>query len=172
MATVTFSYPEQRFTTPLTGSGFLVARSGHRVVTACTFMDRKWPHLKRPDRILIRVSVGCAGDEGLLGMDDTTIISAAHDSLRRIVPIDGLPEHALVKRWQPALPQYRAGQLAWRRRVDGIAAGLPNRVVLAGAAYDGVGIPACLQRAKSVADRLWEQTRAAITASNLPAVDS
>ncbi len=172
VATVTFSYPEQRFTTPPTGSGFLVARSGHRVVTACTFMDRKWPHLKRPDRILIRVSVGCAGDEGLLGMDDTTIISAAHDSLRRIVPIDGLPEHALVKRWQPALPQYRAGQLAWRRRVDGIAAGLPNRVVLAGAAYDGVGIPACLQRAKSVADRLWEQTRAAITASNLPAVDS
>jgi len=168
VATVTLSYQERALRAHSIGSGFLVPRSTRRVVTACTFMDQKWPHLKQPGLVLIRVSVGSAQDEGILGMDDTTIISAAHNSLRQMVPIDLRPDNALVQRWRPALPQYRSGQLGWRSKIDAKVSSLRNRVVLTGAAYDGVGIPACLQQATAAAGRLWQLTGAPNSSSNQP----
>jgi len=49
---------------------------------------------------------------------------------------------AAVTRWGGALPQYAVGHLDRVRRVRAAVAGLPGLAV-AGAAYDGVGVPAC-----------------------------
>ncbi|MHB1640593.1 MAG: protoporphyrinogen oxidase [Candidatus Dormibacteria bacterium] len=159
VATVSLVYPESAFSAPLLGSGFLVPRSLRRRVTACTFMDRKWPHLSRPGQVLLRASVGSAGDDSILTRDDTTVISSVHNDLRSMVGISALPTTAVVRRWQPALPQYRAGHLAWRERAAGLAAALPMPVVLAGASYQGVGVAACLQSATAAARELFDRAQ-------------
>jgi oxygen-dependent protoporphyrinogen oxidase len=160
VGTVSLSYPESALATLPAGSGFLVPRSPTRVVTACTFMDRKWPHLRRENTVLLRASIGSAGDATILEMDDATIISATHNSLRSMLPISGLPRAAIVRRWQPALPQYRAGQMAWAKDVGEGTGALDAPLTLAGASYSGVGIAACLQHAEETAHALLERALA------------
>ena len=61
------------------------------------------------------------------------------------------PAHVAVTRWGGALPQYQPGHLA---RVDRLRHGLPGTIALAGAAFDGVGIPACVRSGENAADQL------------------
>jgi oxygen-dependent protoporphyrinogen oxidase len=56
-----------------------------------------------------------------------------------------------VYRWGGALPQYAPGH---RERVAALRAGLEARppIAVAGAAYDGVGIPACIASGRAAAE--------------------
>ncbi len=160
VATVSLAYPELALPGSTSGSGFLVPRSRRRVVTACTFLDRKWPHLKRPGQLLLRASVGSAGDDSIVTLDDATVVSMVHNQLRTMLGLARLPHAALVHRWQPALPQYRAGHLSWRAGAAALAAKLPMPVVLTGASYQGVGIASCMQSAAASAGVLFDQVLA------------
>jgi oxygen-dependent protoporphyrinogen oxidase len=63
------------------------------------------------------------------------------------------PLEARVQRWGGALPQYAPGHLD---RVASVRAGLPATVAVAGAAYDGVGVPACVRSGWTAADRVLQ----------------
>jgi oxygen-dependent protoporphyrinogen oxidase len=67
--------------------------------------------------------------------------------------VRGRPADQRVTRWGGALPQYRVGHTA---RVAGIRAAVAAQPGLAvcGAAYDGIGIPACIASARSAAARI------------------
>ncbi len=157
VATVTLAYPDTAVSRPLVGSGFLVARRPRRTVTACTFLDRKWPHLRQPGLTILRASAGSFGDEWLLALDDTTLVTSIHRELRAILGLSGLPVEVRVERWHGALPQYRAGHLRWRGQVTDSVAQLPQPLELTGAAFGGVGIAACLQEGAKSARSLWER---------------
>ncbi|MHB8555568.1 MAG: protoporphyrinogen oxidase [Candidatus Dormibacteria bacterium] len=157
VATVTLAYRDQAFPRPLTGSGLLVPRSPRRVVTACTFMDRKWPHLRQPGTTILRVSTGSLGEEWVLGLDDTTLVSSVHRSLRTMLGVTELPSSVRVQRWPQALAQYRAGHLAWAAQLQQQAGALPIKVVLTGASYQGVGLAACLRDGTEAGQRLWDR---------------
>ena len=60
---------------------------------------------------------------------------------------------AEVRRWDRALPQYVPGHLDAVDDLDEELAGIEG-LELVGSAYSGVGIPACIGRAHTVADRL------------------
>jgi oxygen-dependent protoporphyrinogen oxidase len=157
VATVTLAYPETAFARPLPGSGFLVARRPRRTVTACTFMDRKWPHLRQPGLTILRASVGSFGDEWALALDDATLVSSVHRELRAILGLSQLPVDARVQRWHGSLPQYRTGHLGWRTRVAEASAALPAAIELTGAAFAGIGIAACLRDGAKSARALWDR---------------
>ena len=53
---------------------------------------------------------------------------------------------ARVSRWGGGLPQYTVGH---RARVSAVRADLPAGLAVCGAAYDGIGIPACIRSAES-----------------------
>ena len=78
---------------PLRGTGFLVPRTSTvagrpALITGCTFLSRKWPHLARPGDELIRASVGRFGDDRAGGLDD----DRAHpDGPERAAPDPGRP---------------------------------------------------------------------------------
>ena len=65
---VTFRLGTDQLASALDGTGFLVPRhSSHKgrepwAVTACTFLDRKWPHLEREGEVLLRASLGRIDD--------------------------------------------------------------------------------------------------------------
>jgi oxygen-dependent protoporphyrinogen oxidase len=155
MAIVTLAYPEGAFETPVTGSGFLVPAIDGRAIKAVTFSTVKWPHLRRRDAGLhiVRCSVGRLGEEAVLQRDDGELAALAAADLRDATGVVGEPVDVRVTRWGGGLPQYSVGHL---NRVARIRAGIAAQPGLAvcGAAYDGVGIPACISTAKLAVDQV------------------
>ena len=125
------------------GSGMLVPRREGRLLTAASWYDQKWPNQARPDHVLIRASAGRLGDDRAMRLDDANLAACLHEELRVAIPsIASAPVDSVVTRWPRAFPQYEPGHGA---RVDRIMAGLPRGISLAGAAYRGVGLAACIR---------------------------
>lgn len=155
MAIVTLAYPVSAFPRPVTRSGFLVPAADHRAVKAVTFSTVKWPHLRRsePDLHIVRCSVGRLGEDAVLQRPDDELAGLAAADLAEATGVTGAPADIRVSRWGGGLPQYSVGHLD---RVARIRAGIAAQPGLAvcGAAYDGVGIPACIATARLAADQV------------------
>ncbi len=142
VALVAMAWPRAAFPPGLGGSGYLVPAVEGRLTKAVTFLSRKWAHLDTGDLALVRASVGRYGDEADVRRDDADLVRTVVAELREATGIAGEPAESRVSRWDAALPQYVPGHA---ERVARIRAALPSGLALAGAAYDGVGIPACIR---------------------------
>jgi protoporphyrinogen/coproporphyrinogen III oxidase len=136
-------------------SGFLVPATEGTLVKAATFVTRKWTHLRRDGgSVIVRASIGRAGEEERLQRDDGFLAGQAHAELGALmgVPLPA-PTASWVQRWGGGLPQYAPGHLA---RVAAARAALADRpgIALAGAAFDGVGIPACVASGETAAENV------------------
>ncbi|WP_030434059.1 protoporphyrinogen oxidase [Actinoplanes subtropicus] len=132
-------------------SGFLVPPSEGTLVKAATFVTRKWPHLgDDAGPVIVRASLGRAGEQERLQFDDQVLLERARRELGELIG-DELPPPAAswVQRWGGGLPQYAPGH---RARVAFARAQLPRGLALAGAAFDGVGIPACIASGERAAE--------------------
>jgi len=139
----------------LVGSGVLVPRDGTHLITGATFTSSKWPRSAAEGEIVIRAFAGRHHDERALGLGDSELRAALLRDLREILGITASPTASLLKRWDKALPQYVTGHLARIRRVETLLVETPT-LGLAGAAYHGIGIPACIEDAERAAARLLE----------------
>ncbi len=144
----------------LEGTGFLVPRrSPHPhdpagwAVTACTYLSRKWPHLDTGDDILLRASVGRMGDERFTGWNDDELTTRVLEELALLIGLKGAPHESLVIRFPGAFPQYRVHHLLRTAGVESAGARVGN-LAFAGAAYRGVGIPACIASGRTAARAL------------------
>ena len=157
MAIVTLAYPAAAFGEPWRGSGYLVPAVDGRAVKAVTFSTVKWPHLRggyRPGELaVVRCSVGRIGEEALLQRDDADLAAVAAGDLALATGVTGDPVDVRVTRWGGGLPQYTVGHLDRVRRIREGVAPLPGLAVC-GAAYDGIGIPACIASARLAADQI------------------
>jgi oxygen-dependent protoporphyrinogen oxidase len=155
MAIVTLAYPEAAFGAPLTSSGFLVPAVDGRAIKAVTFSTVKWPHLRRSDAgwHIVRCSVGRLGEEAVLQRDDAELAALAAADLHDATGVRGEPVDVRVSRWGGGLPQYSVGHLDRVARVRASVATEPGLAVC-GAAYDGVGIPACISTARLAVDQV------------------
>lgn len=155
MAIVTLAYPEAAFGAPLTSSGFLVPAVDGRAIKAVTFSTVKWPHLRRSDARwhIVRCSVGRLGEEAVLQRDDAELAALAVADLHEATGVRGEPVDVRVSRWGGGLPQYSVGHLDRVARIRASVATEPGLAVC-GAAYDGVGIPACISTARLAVDQV------------------
>jgi oxygen-dependent protoporphyrinogen oxidase len=163
MAIVTLAYPRSRFPVSRERSGYLVPAVEGRAVKAVTFSTIKWPHLAVPpaggpagpdDPIdIIRCSIGRIGEESVLQRDDADLVALAVAELADQTGAQGPPVDTRVTRWGGGLPQYTVGHLD---RVATIheAVGAQPGLAVCGAAYAGIGIPACIATADSAAQRV------------------
>jgi oxygen-dependent protoporphyrinogen oxidase len=137
-------------------SGFLVPATEGRAIKAATFFSRKWPRLGGDDLSIVRVSFGRYGDHQVLQRDDADLVDLAYRELCTVLAT-GLPRpvESTVRRWGGGLPQYRPGHLG---RVNSARAALDQQpIALAGAAFDGVGIPACIGSGQAAAETVWQR---------------
>lgn len=149
MAIVSFAFDG---VTPPAGSGLLVA-AGERLATkAVTLTSQKWP-VDSGGRTLLRASVGRFGEPQALQLDDADLIRLVRRDLRLLTGIDAEPVDALVTRWGGGLPQYTVGHVERVARVRASIESVPGLAVC-GAAFDGVGVPACIGSARAAADRV------------------
>jgi oxygen-dependent protoporphyrinogen oxidase len=160
MAIITLAYRAANW--PATErSGYLVPAVDGKAVKAATFSTVKWPHLAEAARAnagasavhIVRCSVGRVGEVALLQRDDKDLVSLAAAELAEATGISGSPVESRVTRWGGGLPQYNVGHLDRVARIRAAVAGQPGLAV-AGAAYDGVGIPACTATARQAADQV------------------
>ena len=151
VVTATMAYPPAAVPRPLEGAGMLVPRVEGRLVTACTWSTSKWPALAAGGMVLLRASAGRDGDERAMELPDAEIVRRLHDELAPVLDLQDRPEASLVSRWPRGFPQYDVGHHA---RVDAIEAALSTDapgVFVAGAAYRGLGIAACVEQARRAA---------------------
>ncbi len=138
-------------------SGFLVPASQGYAVKALTIFTNKWAHLARLDRLaVLRASVGRYRETAVLHRTDEDLAALVHAELGTLLGAP-LPEPELtrVDRWGGALPQYAPGHLDRVARARAALVGTQG-IALAGAGYDGVGIPACVRSGQAAADRLLD----------------
>jgi protoporphyrinogen/coproporphyrinogen III oxidase len=161
MAVVTLAYPDAAFPDPPSGSGFLVPAVDGRAIKAVTYSTVKWPHLRDQGAglHLVRCSVGRLGDEAILQRDDDDLAALAALDLATATGVRGRPADVRVTRWGGGLPQYSVGHLDRVARIRAGVAAQPGLAVC-GAAYDGVGIPACIASAGKATAQVLAQLAA------------
>jgi oxygen-dependent protoporphyrinogen oxidase len=155
MAVITLAYPDAAFPAPPAGSGFLVPAVDGHAIKAVTYSTVKWPHLRSSGAglHLVRCSVGRLGDEAILQRDDDDLAGLAAADLAAAAGVRGRPADVRVTRWGGGLPQYSVGHLGRVARIRAGVAAEPGLAVC-GAAYDGVGIPACIASARQAAGQV------------------
>ncbi|MGL5851148.1 MAG: protoporphyrinogen oxidase [Phycicoccus sp.] len=140
----------------LPGSGFLVPPVEGRVVKGATFSASKWgwTDALSADVVHLRASVGRAREERVLQRDDDDLVAVA---VREVGEALGRPLPRVVdvhvQRWGGGLPQYAVGHVDAVASVRADVARLPGLAV-AGAAYDGVGVPAVVASARGAASEI------------------
>ena len=165
VAVVTLSLERATTDLPATGTGLLVPLATPwpgpetMLVTALTFLDRKWPHLRRDGDALVRAHVGRSDDARWRDLDDDALVARVCDETRHVLGRIGPVRTAHVARWPSALAQYELGHAS---RVDAARVGARALgLALAGSAYDGVGVPATIgsgrRAGREVRERLTGQ---------------
>jgi oxygen-dependent protoporphyrinogen oxidase len=164
MAIITLAYPRSAFPGPERGpetglrslgwGGYLVPAVDGRAVKAATFCTVKWPHLIKAAAPgtepleIVRCSVGRIGEEALLQRADDDLTALAAAEFAETTGVRGAPVATRVSRWGGALPQYTVGHLDRVATIRAAVAAQPGLAVC-GAAYEGIGIPACIATARA-----------------------
>ncbi|MBT2382326.1 protoporphyrinogen oxidase [Streptomyces sp. ISL-11] len=155
MALVTMAFRRSDTEGLAHGSGFLVPPVDGRTIKASTFSSNKWRWNADadPDLFVLRTSIGRFGDEADLEREDSELVSMSLKDLGDAVGLTAAPVESVVTRWDGGLPQYPVGHQARVARVRDHVARLPGLRVC-GAAYDGVGIPACIADGQRAAEEV------------------
>jgi oxygen-dependent protoporphyrinogen oxidase len=159
MALVTLAYRRADVALPK-GSGFLVPPVDGRTIKASTFASQKWGWIadENPGLLVVRTSVGRYGETEILAHDDEHLVAVSRHDLREATGTAAEPVGTRVTRWSDGLPQYPVGHHARVARIRGHVAKLPGLAVC-GAAYDGVGIPACIAGAYAAVEAIGAELR-------------
>jgi oxygen-dependent protoporphyrinogen oxidase len=154
---VTLAYPAAALA-GLRGSGLLVAGSTGRPVKAVTYSSVKWAHLAGGEVAVLRASVGRHQEARVLQRDDADLVRLVVGQVAALTGVRAAPVSARVTRWGGALPQYAPGHLERVRRIRADVARVPGLAVC-GAAFDGVGVPACVRSGTAAAAQVLAYLR-------------
>ncbi|MDQ6642376.1 MAG: FAD-dependent oxidoreductase, partial [Actinomycetota bacterium] len=139
------------------GSGFLVPPVDGRAIKAATYSFAKWGWVGAaavPEGVrLLRCSIGRHREEHVLQVSDEELVDLALGDLADAIGLSVRPVESHVKRWGGGLPQYAVGHLTRVERIRSALVAVPG-VAVCGAAYDGVGIPACIASAHQAVDKV------------------
>jgi oxygen-dependent protoporphyrinogen oxidase len=158
---LTLAYPAAALA-GLRGSGLLVAGTGSpgasNPVKAVTYSSLKWAHLAGREVAILRASVGRHQEARVLQRDDTDLVRLVAGQVAALTGVRCAPVAARVTRWGGALPQYAPGHLERVRRIRADVARVPGLAVC-GAAFDGVGVPACIRSGTAAAAQVLAHLR-------------
>jgi oxygen-dependent protoporphyrinogen oxidase len=118
-----------------------------------TYLSEKWPHLATEGEVLLRASLGRYGDNRAEEWNDEEVVGRAWAELGVLMGVGGEPLEARVSRWPGAFPQYRVHHLMRTAGIEAAVARIGG-IAVAGSAYRGVGIPACIASGRAAAQAI------------------
>jgi oxygen-dependent protoporphyrinogen oxidase len=133
----------------------LIPQAERKTIAAATWVNTKFPS---------RIAAGLAALRGfivgeqaiqLAHAPQTDIIQRVRDDFRHFMGVTAAPSFYTVHSWPRSMPQYVIGHAQRQRNIAQILPRYPG-LALVGNAYDGVGIPDCIRRAKEVVKRMSE----------------
>ncbi len=137
---------------PLDGMGFVAPTVEKKTFSACSFVSTKFPNRAPAGSVLLRLFAGGPQGAALLPRADGEIADLLTQEIAPILKLSGKAVMVHVARHPQAMPHYKVGHLAKIRAIRE-AAGRLGGLFLAGNAYTGVGLPACVASAWAAADQ-------------------
>jgi len=137
--------------------GILTPAVEKRSLTGVSLMSSKWPERAPEGRVLLRGFLGGPRDQAVLEKSDDDLIELARSQMVDLIGVkpDARPRYAKIFRWEGGMPQYTLGHLDRVDEIERLQAGVPGLAV-AGNAYRGVGVPACITSGRAAAERLLQ----------------
>jgi oxygen-dependent protoporphyrinogen oxidase len=151
--TIALLYARPEFEHPLDGFGFVVPRAERRPLTACTWVNTKFPHRGTASRALLRAFLGGGRAEQAFADSDERLAGLAHQELSSLMKYRPEPVAWRLHRWPRAMAQYEVGHLRRQQTIEERLHIHPG-LWLTGNAYIGIGIPDCIRRSQLVAQAI------------------
>ncbi len=149
-ALVTLAYHKADLAAVPQGYGYVIPSVSGSDILACTFSSNKWTDRAPEEMLLLRVYIGRFGHRDVTQCSDDELVALAQAEVAETHAITAQPAVQRIYRWPLSMPQYNLGHPELLGR---IAVHLPQHpgLLLAGAAYHGVGIPDCIREGEEAA---------------------
>lgn len=170
-AVISLGYRREQIIHPLNGSGVVVPLVEGRTILACSFSSIKYTGRAPANSALLRVFIGGSCQSGLLRLSNNELIQLAKYEASELLGIAGEPVIQELTRHHLAMPQYHVGH---RQRLATINRRLSqlSTLALAGSAYEGVGIPSCIQSGQAAANLILSRLKANVRTTNVAAIEA
>ena len=152
-AIVSLGFAREDVAHPLDAAGLVVPRCEGRRILAVSFSSQKFPGRAPAGSVLVRTFVGGALDPETATLDDESLLPLVLADLRDVLGVRGAPRIVQIDRWLGAMPQYTLGHADRVANIQRLVAG-HRGLALAGAAYEGVGIPQVIASGQAAAASL------------------
>ncbi|MEI6241578.1 MAG: protoporphyrinogen oxidase [Planctomycetia bacterium] len=149
-AVVSLGYERSAIAHPLDAAGVVVPRNAGRKILAISFSSVKYPGRAPAGHALVRVFVGGALDPDTALLPDGPLVDLVQREIATVIGARGTPRLVQIDRWAGAMPQYHVGHVDRVALIRERLAALPGLAV-AGAAYEGVGIPQVIASGQAAA---------------------
>ncbi|MED4122384.1 protoporphyrinogen oxidase [Halalkalibacterium halodurans] len=157
VATVAMAFKSEDLHIPYEGTGFVVPRKSRYEITACTWTHKKWRHTTPEGHALVRCYVGKPGSESIVHETDEAIVEQVQKDLDQIMTVKREPLFYKVTRWKKAMPQYEVGHRYKLEKVrQELKKAMPG-IILAGAGFDGIGLPDCIDQGEAAVATVLEE---------------
>ena len=157
VATVVFAFDEKNIENTYNGTGFVIARTSHTDITACTWTTKKWPFTTPKGKVLLRAYVGKPGDTVVDDHTDEEIVNIARRDLSKMMTFKGDPDFTIVNRLPKSMPQYHIGHMTQIRNIQNHVKRQYNGLRITGAPFEAVGLPDCIQQGKNAVEELIDE---------------
>jgi oxygen-dependent protoporphyrinogen oxidase len=152
-AIATFAFDSVQIKQEFCGMGFVVPKIEQNPILAGSFSSIKYEHRAPQGKFLIRVFAGGARNPELASMQEGELVPLLLGALRKIIRIDGEPQFTTVAHWANTMPQYNVGHRERIQEIESLVSTEPS-LALAGNAFQGVGIPNCIQTGFVAAEKI------------------
>lgn len=137
-------------------SGYLIPKPVQDRLTAVSFGSNKWAHWRPTDgSMIMRASLGRDGapvDDLIDSWSDEQFVDQVVSEVACHTGVTITPAEYRVTRWPQSFPQYRPGHSELVENLDRSLATAAPGVVVAGASFRGIGVPACVAQADRAAE--------------------
>ncbi|TCI23620.1 protoporphyrinogen oxidase [Exiguobacterium sp. SL-9] len=144
-ATCSLVFKQEDIELPFVGTGFVTSQEADVTITACTFIDQKWPHAVPEGYHVLRVFLGRPGADAIVDASDEEIVTTALRDLGGLMTIKAAPLETVVSRLRDGLPPYAVFHSDRVRALRAEMGRVYPGILLAGIAYDGIGMPDCIK---------------------------
>ena len=152
-AVVSLGYERSAIAHPLDAAGVVIPRTAGRKILAVSFSSAKYPGRAPAGHALVRVFVGGALDPETALLPDGPLVDLVRREIADVIGAHGTPRLVQIDRWAGAMPQYHVGHVERVALIRERLAALRG-LALAGAAYEGVGIPQVIASGQAAARKI------------------
>ena len=135
----------------LDGYGYVIPQVEGRDALACTWSSRKWENRAPAGKMLLRVYIGRYEQADITQYTDERLLAIAQTEILETLGIYAPPLFHRIIRYPQAMPQYNLGHLDLLAQMEERLLDQPG-LFLAGAAFNGVGIPDCIASGEKAAE--------------------